>query len=145
MLLIARELHGCLPVACNRCYMDILRVTMSPELRDNISRRLRKPGHKADMLIEHYLGSPAGAHGTQPYTHDVNTALSLLPNGVHFLCGRFEQGRLFWCDVGVRPQVQAWGETMAAAIAGAIFAYRTHPSFQPLDPRSDPSPRENVL
>ena len=118
---------------------------MTPELRETIRLRLRKPGHKADMLIEHYLGRPAGADGSQPYTRDVNAALTLLPNGVHFLCGRFEEGRLFWCDVGVRPQVQAWGETMASAVAGAIFAYRTHPNFEPLDPRSDPSPRENIL
>jgi|LKGT01.1.fsa_nt_gi hypothetical protein len=34
---------------------------------------------------------------------------------------------------------------MASAIAGAIFAYRTLPNLEPLDPRSDPSPRENVL
>lgn len=118
---------------------------MTPGFRENIISQLRKPGHKADMLIEHYLGRPAGADGSQPYTRDVNAALRLLPNGVHFLCGRFEEGRLFWCDVGVRPQVQAWGETMAAAIAGAIFGYRTHPHLEPLDPRSDPSPRENVL
>jgi len=59
--------------------------------------------------------------------------------------GRFEEGRSFWCDVGVRPQVQAWGETIASAIAGVIFAYRTHPNLEPLDSRSEPSPRENAL
>ena len=118
---------------------------MSPELREKVRLRLRKPGHTADMLIEHYLGRPAGADGSQPYTRDVNAALTLLPNGVHFLCGRFEEGRLFWCDVGFRPQVQAWGETMASTIAGAIFAYRTHPNVESLDSGADPSPRENVF
>src|SRR3990172_1787806 len=79
------------------------------------------------MLNERYLGNPAGADGCRPYTRDVEAALTLLPDGVHFLCGRFEEGKLFWCDVGFRPQVQAWGITPAAAIAGAIFAYATHP------------------
>lgn len=132
-------------VCCNRWRIEILTTTMTPELREKIRLRLRKPGHKADMLIEHYLGRPAGANGSQPYTRDVNAALTLLPSGVHFLCGRFEGGRFFWCDVGVRPQVQAWGETMASAIAGAIFAYRTHRDIEPLNRGSDASPRENVL
>ncbi len=102
---------------------------MSPEFRQQILVQLRKPGNRADMLIERYLGFPAGAGGCRPYTRDVGAALTLLPDGVHFLCGRFEEGRLFWCDVGFRPQVQAWGETMASAIAGAVFAYLTHPDF----------------
>lgn len=100
---------------------------MTPEFRERVISRLRKPGHKADMLIERYLGFPAGIDGCRPYTRDVEAALTLLPESVHFLCGRFDEGRLFWCDVGFRPQVQAWGETMASAVAGAIFAYRTHP------------------
>ncbi len=79
------------------------------------------------MLIERYLGHPSGLEGCLRYTSQVEDALTLLPEGVHFLCGRFEEGTLFWCDVGFRPQVQAWGGTMAAAIAGAVFAYLTHP------------------
>ena len=100
---------------------------MNTEFRERLLKQLREPNPKADMLIERYLGSPAGATGCRPYTQDVEVALTLLPEGVHFLCGRFEEGKLFWCDVGFRPQVQAWGSTMASAIAGAIFAYRTHP------------------
>lgn len=100
---------------------------MSPEFRQQILVQLRKPGNRADMLIERHLGFPGGAGGCRPYTRDTDAALTLLPDGVHFLCGRFEEGRLFWCDVGFRPQVQAWGETMASAIAGAVFAYLTHP------------------
>jgi len=100
---------------------------MKPELRDRVITQLRQSSRKADMLIERYLGFPGGTGGCLRYTQDVEAALTLLPDSVHFLCGRFEEGRLFWCDVGFRPQVQAWGETMAAAMAGAIFAYRTHP------------------
>ncbi len=100
---------------------------MKPDLRERVLKELRCPGRKADMLIERYLGNPGGERGCRPYTRDAEAALALLPEGVHFLCGRFEEGKLFWCDVGFRPQVQAWGETLAAAVAGAIFAYRTHP------------------
>lgn len=100
---------------------------MQAEQRERIIKQLRQPGRKADMLIERYLGFPGGPHGCRPYTQNVETALTLLPPNVHFLCGRFEEGSLFWCDVGFRPQVQAWGQTMAAAVAGAVFAYRTHP------------------
>lgn len=95
--------------------------------REKILRMLRTPSQKADMLIERHLGNPNGNSGCLPYTSDVEAALKLLPNGVHFLCGRSEEGELFWCDVGIRPQVQAWGETMAAAISGAVFAYLTYP------------------
>ena len=100
---------------------------MNTEFREKLLRQFRESSPRADMLIERYLGNPAGADGCRPYTRDVEAALTLLPDGVHFLCGRFEEGKLFWCDVGFRPQVQAWGITPAAAIAGAIFAYRTHP------------------
>ena len=100
---------------------------MDPELRSRLIAQLRVPSPRADMLIEMYLGNPGGIQGCQPYTSDVEAALTLLPPGVHFLCGRFEEGRRFWCDVGFRPQVQAWGDTLAAAIAGAIFTYRTEP------------------
>jgi hypothetical protein len=100
---------------------------VSPDFRENILKQLRRPSQRADMIVERYLGHPSGAEGCKPYTRDSNAAISLLPDGVHFLCGRFEEGHLFWCDVGYRPQVQAWGETMAAAIVGAIFAYLTHP------------------
>jgi hypothetical protein len=100
---------------------------MTPEQREQILKQLRRPGAKADILIERHLGHPNGAGGCRPYTQDVEVALTLLPDGVHFLLGRFAEGRLFWCDVGFRPQVQAWGETPAAAAAGAIFAYLTHP------------------
>lgn len=100
---------------------------MSPELREEILRQLRKPGPRADMLIERYLGHPAGSRGCRPYTREISEAFTLLPKNVHFVCGRFEEGDLFWCDVGSCPQVQAWGETMASAIAGAVFAYLTHP------------------
>lgn len=100
---------------------------MTPEFREEVIRQLRHPGQRADMLIERYLGHPNGPNGCKDYTQDVEAALTLLPKGVHFLCGRFEEGALFWCDVGFRPQVQAWGETMAAAVAGAVFAYLTHP------------------
>ena len=100
---------------------------MKPEFREKVLKQLRRPSYKADMLVERYLGHPGGPDGCKPYTRDTDTALALLPKGVHFLCGRFEEGELFWCDVGFRPQVQAWGETMAAAITGAVFAYLTHP------------------
>lgn len=103
---------------------------MNPEFREKLLTELRQPSPKADMLIERYLGHPQGADGCKPYTHDVEVALTLLPKGIHFLCGRFEEGQLFWCDVGFRPQVQAWGETMACAISGAIFAYLTHPDVK---------------
>lgn len=102
---------------------------MNPEQRQKIIIDLRTASPKADMLIEHHLGNPNGHSGCQPYTRDVEAALSLLPPNTHFLCGRFEGGALFWCDVGFRPQVQGWGNTLAAAIAGAIFAYRTHPDI----------------
>jgi hypothetical protein len=100
---------------------------MNADLREKILEQLRVPSPKADMLIERYVANVTGERGCRPYTSSAETALSLLPPGVHFLCGRFEEGKLFWCDVGFRPQVQAWGETLAAAIAGAIFAYLTHP------------------
>lgn len=100
---------------------------MQPEHRERILKALRTPGRKADMLIERYLGFPNGAGGCRPYTQSVEVALTLLPPNTHFLCGRSEEATLFWCDVGFRPQVQAWGETLAAAVAGAIFAFRTHP------------------
>jgi hypothetical protein len=110
---------------------------MNPEFREKILKELRTPGAKADMLIERYLDHPGGDGGCLPYTQDVEAALTLLPAGAHFLCGRFEEGTMYWCDVGYRPQVQAWGETMAAAVAGAIFAYLTHPDV--VAPRSAPS------
>ena len=100
---------------------------MPPRYRDQLLSQLRRPGRKADMLIERALGFPNGSGGCRPYTREVEAALSLLPERTHFLCGRFEDGELFWCDVGFRPQVQAWGETMACAIAGAAVAYLTHP------------------
>lgn len=103
---------------------------MEPDFREKILKQLRIPSRKADMLIERHLGHPGGKFGVQPYTSDVSAAMTLLPHGIHFLCGRFEEGELFWCDVGFRPQVQAWGETMAAAIAGAVFAYLTHPDVK---------------
>jgi hypothetical protein len=102
---------------------------MTPEFREDVLRQLRAPGAQADRLIERFLG-PAPAGGARRYTRDVEAALTLLPGGLRFLCGRSEEGRLFWCDVGFRPQVQAWGETLACAIAGAIFAYRTHPELR---------------
>lgn len=104
-----------------------VQIMMNMEFREKLLTQLREPSHKADMLIERYLGNPGGATGSRSYTQDVEAALTLLPEGVHFLCGRFEEGKLFWCDVGFRPQVQAWGSTMASAIAGAVFAYLTHP------------------
>jgi hypothetical protein len=102
---------------------------MNTNLREKVIRQLRSASAKSDMLIERHLGNPTGAEGCRPYTTNVEAAMSLLPPGIHFLCGRFEDGDLFWCDVGFRPQVQAWGETMAAAIAGASFAYLTHPEL----------------
>ncbi|MCG6871206.1 MAG: hypothetical protein LJE84_02855 [Gammaproteobacteria bacterium] len=96
-----------------------------------IQQQLRRPGLKADMLIEHYLGNPGGASGARPYTRDLDAALSLVPEGVHFLSGRFEDGLLFWCDLGCRPQVQAWGESLPAAIAGAALAWHLHPQTRP--------------
>lgn len=103
---------------------------LDPVFRENLLKQLRKPSAKADILVERYLGFPGGVGGCKPYTRHVESALTLIPGGVHFLCGRFEEGDLFWCDVGFRPQVQAWGETMAAAVAGAIFAYLTHPEME---------------
>jgi hypothetical protein len=111
---------------------------MKPEFREKILKQLRQPGRRADMLIERYLGHPGGEGGTRAYSSDVEAALTLLPEGVHFLCGRFEEGKLFWCDVGFRPQVQAWGETMAAAIAGAVFAYATHPEAYDVEAQRRP-------
>ena len=108
---------------------------MKPDFRDKLLKQLRVPSRKADMLIERHLGNPGGEIGCRPYTSDTEIALTLLPSGVHFLCGRFEDGKLFWCDVGFHPQVQAWGETMAAAIAGAIFAYLTHPEVNTALPK----------
>lgn len=108
---------------------------MSPEFREEILRQLRKPGPRADLLIERYLGRPTGPGGCKPYTREVEEAVALMPKNVHFVCGRFEEGNLFWCDVGTCPQVQAWGETMACAIAGAVFAYLTHPD-SPVSKRS---------
>ena len=98
--------------------------------RQAILDALRHPGQEADLLIERHLGFPGGAQGCKPYTRSVEAALSLLPGGVFFHCGRFAEGTMFWCDVGSRPQVQAWGENLAAAIAGGIFAYLTHPDVQ---------------
>jgi hypothetical protein len=112
---------------------------MTPEFRRQILLQLRKPGHRADILIERYLGSPAGSAGCGPYTRDVEAALTLLPDGVPFICGRFAEGELYWCDVGYRPQVQAWGETLASAVAGAAFAYRTHPDVLPRCPKRLPA------
>lgn len=109
---------------------------MNMEFREKLLKQLREPNPRADMLIERYLGNPAGVEGCRAYTQDVEAALTLLPEDTHFLCGRFEEGKLFWCDVGFRPQVQAWGSTMAAAIAGAVFAYRTHPEREPFAPDS---------
>lgn len=100
---------------------------MISTVREKIIERLRRPSPHADMLIEEHLGQPSGNNGCQPYTRDVETALKLVPKNQHILCGRFHEGEMFWCDVGFRPQVQAWGENMASAIAGAAFAYRTHP------------------
>lgn len=103
---------------------------MEPAHRERIIKALRCPGRRADMLIEHYLGFPNRERGCLPYTSSVEAALSLMPPNTHFLCGRSEEAKLFWCDVGFRPQVQAWGETLAAALAGAVFAYRTHPDVR---------------
>ncbi len=100
---------------------------MKAEHREIIIKQLRHPSCKADMLIERHLGFPNGPEGCRPYTQDVEAALTLLPPGVFFHCGRFEEGGMFWCDVGFRPQVQGWGDNLAAAMAGAIFAYLTHP------------------
>ncbi|MDA8363080.1 MAG: hypothetical protein M0Z84_04515 [Gammaproteobacteria bacterium] len=99
--------------------------------RQAILDALRHPGPKADLLIAQHLGLSDSGQDCKPYTQDVETALSLLPPGVYFHCGRFAEGALFWCDVGNRPQVQAWGETLAAAMAGGIFAYLTHPELPP--------------
>lgn len=115
---------------------------MDPMLREQILKQLRAPSARADMLIESYLANPGGTGGCRRYTAEVESALTLLPPGVHILCGRFEGGDRFWCDVGFRPQVQAWGETMAAAIAGAIFAYRTHPGSCPTPPCGRPAGTE---
>jgi len=104
---------------------------VKPEFREKLLAQLRHPSQRADMLVERHLGNPGGTAGCKAYTRDTDAAMSLLPEGAHFLCGRFEEGDLFWCDVGFRPQVQAWGETMAAAITGAIFAYLTHPEVRP--------------
>ncbi len=98
------------------------------DTRELILEELRTPGPVADELIHTHLG--AGDSRPCPrYTRDVEQALALVPDGLHVLTGRFEGGKWFWCDVGFRPQVQAWGKTLASAIAGAAFAYLTHPDI----------------
>lgn len=103
------------------------------DARERLLAQLRQPGVEADRLIHEFLGHSAPESKLPPYTREVEVAMTLLPRGVHFLCGRFEEGTLFWCDVGFRPQVQAWGENLAAAIAGAAVAYLTHPDRPPAD------------
>ncbi len=44
------------------------------------------------MLIERYLGFPNSAKRCRPYAQNMETALSLLPPGVFFHCGRFAEG-----------------------------------------------------
>lgn len=100
---------------------------LAPEARERLLGQLRQPGVEADRLIHEFLGLSARDSNLPPYTQEVEAAMTLLPGGVHFLCGRFEEGTLFWCDIGFRPQVQAWGENLAAAIAGAAVAWLTHP------------------
>ena len=62
---------------------------MNTEFRERLIKQLREPNPRADMLIERYLGSPVGATGCRPYTQDVEVALTLLPEGVHFLVWSF--------------------------------------------------------
>ena len=108
---------------------------LQAQQREQILKQLRQPGPDADRLIGQYLGlGNLAQQDLPPYTTDVEVALKLLPQGVFFLCGRSEGSSLFWCDVGFRPKVQHWGESLAAAIAGAIFAYLTHPEVAPLHP-----------
>ena len=102
--------------------------SLTQKEREEVLRILNTPGARSDSLIHTYLFGDE-SRPCRRYTTDVEEALSLLPEGVHFLTGRFEDGKLFWCDVGFRPQVQAWGENLAAAIASAAFAYLTHPDY----------------
>ena len=105
---------------------------LKSQQREHILKQLRQPGPAADRLIYQHLGlGGTMAHNLPPYTSDVETALKLLPQGQFFLCGRSEDSEYFWCDVGFRPKVQAWGTSLAAAVAGAIFAYLTHPEVAP--------------
>lgn len=105
--------------------------SLTTEQREQIIEKLRYPGPEADRLIDEYLGHGIDESSRRdcPYTSSVECALQLLPEGVFFLCGRFEEGDRYWCDVGFHPKVQAWGESLAAAVAGAIFAYCTHPEL----------------
>lgn len=99
--------------------------------REQLIRRLRDPGREADLLLAQYLVDASLAEAeVAPYTSRVESALTLLPATLHWLCGRSEDGQWYWCDVGMQPQVQAWGRTPAAAIAAAAFAYFTHPVVQ---------------
>ena len=107
---------------------------LAPDARERLLAQLRQPGVEADRLVHEFLGRSDRDSNLPPYTREVEAAMTLLPRGVHFLCGRFEEGTLFWCDVGFRPQVQAWGENLAAAIAGAAVAYLTHPDSPLRDP-----------
>ena len=94
---------------------------------NRLLQQLRTPCLKSYMLIERYLGFPGDENGCRPYTRDIDAALGLIPPGVPFVCGRGGDGSMFWCDVGFRPRVQAWGESLPCAIAAAAFAYRMHP------------------
>ena len=79
---------------------------MTPKVRDDVLERLRQPGLEADMLIEAHLNHPGEESGCRSYTSNVEDALQLVPSSEHILCGRFHAGKMFWCDVGFRPQVQ---------------------------------------
>ena len=96
---------------------------LSAEERNELLKQLRESGSESDRIICDYLG----IEDFEWITADFERAVTLIPSGLPFLVSRNENGDRYWCDVGKCPQVQAWGRTAAAAVAGAAFAYHTHP------------------
>jgi len=104
--------------------------TLNAEAREDVLRQLETPGPASDALITDLLDLGE----ERAYSSDTDVAMTLVPESVHFLTGRPKGSPWFWCDIGYRPQVQAWGKTIAAAIAAAAVAYRTHPKVAAFGP-----------
>ncbi len=104
------------------------------QFRADAMKKLRSPGSNSDRLLVAVLDRAVEG---RCYTTCVEDAMTLVPRGVHFLLGRFENSEWYWCDIGVRPQVQGWGRTPAAAVASAAFGYLTHPGVRAYGPNPD--------